>query len=90
MTIEDMLEIEARMLAELRAKAMKPSLQNIGRFDEDRMRSRFLETFNPLETQKVTLCNKTIGFYVIKQKEDQIFLDHLYVDPDFQGNRPWQ
>jgi hypothetical protein len=49
-TIEDLLESEGRMLAELRAKAMKPSLQNIGRFDEDRVRNQFLETFNPLET----------------------------------------
>lgn len=45
MKIEDVLESEGRVLAELRVKAMKPSLQNIGRFDEDRVRNRVLETF---------------------------------------------
>ena len=85
MTVAGALEREGAMLAELRAKEMKPGLQNIGRFDEDRVRNRFLENFNLLETQKVTMGNKTIGFYVIKQKDDHMLLDHLYIDPDFQG-----
>ena len=59
MKIEDVLESEGRVLAELRVKAMKPSLQNIGRFDEDRVRNRVLETFNALETQKITMGNRT-------------------------------
>ena len=83
-TIEDVLESDGPMLAELRAKAMKPSLQNIGRFDEDRVRNRFLRTFNPIETKKITMANETIAFYVIRQKDDHMLLEHLYIDPGFQ------
>ncbi|BCE00833.1 GNAT family N-acetyltransferase [Marinicellulosiphila megalodicopiae] len=74
-------------LAELRARAMKPSLETVGRFDEKRVRSRFLEGFVPEETFKIEFNNELAGFYVIQQKEDHLYLNHLYIDPQFQGNK---
>ena len=83
--IEDANQKDGLMLAELRARAMKPSLESIGRFDEDRVRSRFLKDFKPSDTRKITVEGKTIGFYVVRCKEDHLYLDHLYVETEFQG-----
>ncbi|MCJ8312646.1 MAG: GNAT family N-acetyltransferase [Saccharospirillaceae bacterium] len=78
---------DAKELAEIRAKAMKPSLEKLGRFDEKRVRSRFLETFLPDDTFKIELNDELAGFYVVRNKEDYLFLDHLYIDPQFQNNK---
>ena len=45
---------DAHELAELRARAMKPGLQQVGRFDEERVRSRFLDSFVPQDTKKLS------------------------------------
>lgn len=37
-------------LADIRAAAMQPSLEAVGRFDANRVRSRFLDTFVPNDT----------------------------------------
>ena len=46
---------DAHELAELRARAMKPGLQQVGRFDEERVRSRFLDSFVPQDTKKIII-----------------------------------
>ena len=80
------IEEDGFVLAEIRARAMKPSLEAVGRFDVERVRSRFLKDFIPTETIKIISENDTIGFYVVKVKSDCLYLDHLYVDPKFQNN----
>jgi len=72
-------------LAELRISAMRESLENIGRFDPVRARSRFLETFVCEDTRKVIYNNELVGFYVLKMKEDHLYLDHLYFIPKYQS-----
>ncbi|MGH1469963.1 MAG: GNAT family N-acetyltransferase [Cellvibrionaceae bacterium] len=72
---------EGDILAELRVVAMKESLQAIGRFDPERARSRFLDSFSPENTWKIMVGNATqddihegelsfeilAGFFVIHQ-----------------------
>ena len=72
-------------LAELRISAMRASLENIGSFDPVRARSRFLETFSCNDTRKVIYNNELLGFYVLKTKEDHLYLDHLYFSPKYQS-----
>ncbi|AJQ93708.1 putative acyltransferase [Gynuella sunshinyii YC6258] len=74
------------MLAELRARAMKDSLEAIGRYDEQRVRNRLLENFVVGDTYKVLMDQQLAGFYVIHLREDHLYLDHLYIDPAFQGH----
>lgn len=78
---------DAQTLAEIRAMAMKPSLIALGRFDEDRVRNRFLETFIPQDTIKLTLEGELIGFYVLRTRTDHIWLDHLYIKPEHQNKQ---
>ena len=76
---------DSHELAEIRAAAMKPSLEALGRFDENRVRSRFLDSFVPNDTFKIVSNSQVLGFFVVREKEDHIYLDHLYVEPGHQN-----
>ena len=78
---------DANDLADLRAQAMKPSLVALGRFDEDRVRKRFLDTFIPQDTIKLTFEGELLGFYVLRTRTDHIWLDHLYIKPEHQNKQ---
>ena len=72
-------------LAELRVAAMRESLEAAGRFEPERARARFLNSFDPSVTFKVRANLKEIGFYVLREREDYLWLDHFYIDPTFHG-----
>ncbi len=78
-------EEDKESLAELRISAMKESLENVGRFDPIRARNRFLETFSCKDTVKILIEGDVVGFYVVKNNEDHIYLDHLYFHPKYQN-----
>lgn len=82
----EVTESEKEVLAQLRISAMRESLEAIGRFDPARARSRFIDGFDRTATRKIEIGGRLIGFYVLKDKGDHLYLDHLYVHPDFQGN----
>lgn len=75
------------VLAEIRSRSMKPSLEVIGRYDEARVRSRFLDTFRPEDTTKLLWHDELAGFFVVRRQPDHLYLDHLYIDPVFQNRR---
>lgn len=83
--IEEVSENEKGDLAEIRVAAMQESLEAIGRFDPERARTRFMENFSKADTKKILIDDQLIGFYVLKEKEDHLWLDHLYIHPQFQG-----
>jgi GNAT superfamily N-acetyltransferase len=72
-------------LVELRDKAMKPSLEEIGRFDIKRAKARLVDNFDPLNTYKIEKNNRVLGFYVLLNKGDYFWLDHFYIDNHYQG-----
>lgn len=75
----------AEELAMLRVEAMRPSLEAVGRFDRDRARRRFLDTYIPSDTIIIQQQTAIVGFYVVRQKPNELYLDHLYVRDDCQG-----
>lgn len=76
---------DAEFLADLRVRAMKESLVAVGRFDPSRAKNRFLDSFDPLLTQEILLNDERVGFVVVKEKDDHLFVDHLYIDPQHQS-----
>lgn len=78
----------AGRLATIRVQAMRPSLEAVGRFDEDRARQRFLNGFDPRDTTILWEGPDEIaGFFVVRQRVDHLYLDHLYIAPRHQGRR---
>lgn len=72
-------------LADLRVAAMRDSLEAVGRFDPERARGRFLDTFAPEFTREIVEGGARVGVLVVRPEGDRLLLDHLYVDPRAQG-----
>lgn len=76
---------DAEGLAFLRVEAMRESLEAIGRFDPDRARSRFLDSFSAEHTRVIVLDGQRVGFFVVRPERETLLLDHLYVSPSHQN-----
>lgn len=76
---------DAEALAKLRVATMRPSLERIGRFDEQRARQRLLADFDPTLTRWIVLDGERVGFLVLRPQPDAWLLDHLYLQPGRQG-----
>lgn len=72
-------------LVDIRLITMRPSLEALGRFDPVRARKRFAGEFQPECTTLVFDEDKLIGCYAIIPKQDQLYLGHFYLLPDYQG-----
>ena len=79
----DQQDFEA--LVSLRIRAMQPSLEAVGRFDPQRARERIAKSFEAKHTQKIIDNAQLAGFYVLLDKGDHLWLDHLYIDPLYQS-----
>ena len=76
---------DAETLVAVRIAAMRESLERIGRFDEQRARTRFLATFSAADTRHLVVDAQRVGFVVVRRVDDHLLLDHLYVLPLHQG-----
>jgi GNAT superfamily N-acetyltransferase len=76
---------DAPRLADLRVRAMRESLEAVGRFDEQRARNRLLSDFCSDGTTLILSRGSLAGFYVLKDEGADILLQHLYVEPAFQS-----
>ena len=76
-------DVEA--LISIRIAAMRESLERIGRFDPQRARERFLSSFDPERTRHIVVDGQRIGFVVTTRQPGWLALDHLYIDPGWQG-----
>ena len=68
-------------LAELRAAAMRASLEPLGRYDPQRSRQRLRDNFDPVRTYGIELDGRRIGFYAVGPADGALRLDHLYLLP---------
>ncbi|WP_226941700.1 GNAT family N-acetyltransferase [Pseudooceanicola spongiae] len=84
-TLSDATNVDPSALADIRVEAMRPSLEAVGRFDPERARNRFLETYDSRDTRVVWSGEDLIGFYVVRDRSDHLYLDHIYIRPDHQG-----
>lgn len=76
---------DGEQLVALRIDAMRPSLEQVGRFDPNRARERFLAGFDPDQTKHIVCDGQRVGFLVVKIHADHVLLDHLYIDPAHQS-----
>lgn len=72
-------------LLALRVRAMRPSLQALGRFDPDRARERFAATFLPEHMSHIVVDGQRVGCVTLRPKAAALRMDHLYIEPAAQG-----
>lgn len=71
-------------LLALRLRAMRESLERVGRYDEQRVRARLAENFDPAHTHHIVVGGQRVGFIVLKTLSHTMRLNHFYIDPAFQ------
>lgn len=71
-------------LAELRAEVLRDSLERLDRYDEMRVRERFLEGFAPANTH--VLADATpVGSIALRPSSQGFWLEHFYLSSRLQG-----
>ena len=71
-------------LLALRLRAMRESLERIGRYDEQRARERLAEGFEPEHTHHIVVDGRRVGFVMVRTSAHALRLNHLYIDPPEQ------
>ncbi|MCH8627428.1 GNAT family N-acetyltransferase [Arsenicicoccus piscis] len=72
-------------LAEVRAAAMRPSLERLGRYDDTRVRQRFLDAFDPTCAWGMERDGRLIGCVALRPEGDEYWLEHFLLLPEHQG-----
>lgn len=72
-------------IAEIRATAMRPDLERLGRYDEHRVRQRLRDSFAPQYTSVIVASGTFAGSVALRPAEDCFWLEHFYLAPEFQG-----
>lgn len=73
-------------LAALRLRAMRESLERLGRYDEQRSRERLAASFDPARTRHIVAGGERVGFLVLKTLSHTMRLDHFYIDTPWQNH----
>src|SRR5450830_1610877 len=63
---------DADELVALRLAAMRPSLEQLGRFDPQRARARFLQHYTPACTRHLVVGGRRVGVVVVRHEAEGI------------------
>ncbi|MGW3082432.1 GNAT family N-acetyltransferase [Streptomyces sp. NPDC001110] len=72
-------------MAEIRAAAMRPDLERLGRYDEHRVRQRLRDAYAPEYTTVVEAGGAVAGCVALRPSEDCFWLEHFYLAPEVRG-----
>jgi GNAT superfamily N-acetyltransferase len=73
------------VLVELRAVVMRPDLERLGRYDEDRVRRRMRDSFSPEHASIIMVGDEPAGCFTLRPSDDRLWLEHFYLAPGHQG-----
>ncbi|MGK9147455.1 GNAT family N-acetyltransferase [Plantibacter flavus] len=76
---------DATWMAELRAVVMRADLERLGRFDETRVRQRFLDAYRPELTSVIEVDGVASGLVAVRPELDAQWIEHFYLSPAHQG-----
>ncbi|MEU3844827.1 GNAT family N-acetyltransferase [Streptomyces sp. NPDC028635] len=71
---------------ELRAAAMRPDLERLGRYDEHRVRQRLCDRFEPAHTWVIEVDGAVAGCVALRPAEDAHWLEHFFLAPRLHGH----
>jgi GNAT superfamily N-acetyltransferase len=72
-------------LAEIRAVVLRPSLERLGRFDEVRVRQRFLSSYVAEATRVLRGPDGVAGSLALRPADGGTWIEHFYLHPSLQG-----
>jgi GNAT superfamily N-acetyltransferase len=77
-------DVEA--VAELRAVVLRPDLERLGRYDEQRVRQRLRDGFAPAHAWVIVVGGAFAGCVSVRPARDAHWLEHFYLAPHLQGS----
>ncbi|MFG2037920.1 GNAT family N-acetyltransferase [Dactylosporangium sp. NPDC048998] len=84
-TLRPATSADAPWLIDLKAAAMRPDLERVGRWDADRSRRRFLEAYVPANTDVIEVDGRAVGSVAVRPEHDAQWIEHFYLDPQLHG-----
>ena len=86
LNLQAVIEDDFEALHELRMRAMRESLERLGRFDPARSRARLADGFEPTHMRHICRGFERLGFLTLVPEGEVLNLKHLYVEPASQGH----
>lgn len=77
---------DGEAVAELRAVVLRTDLERLGRYDEQRVRQRLRDGFDPAHTWVIEVADVFAGCVALRPAEDAHWLEHFYLAPRLQGS----
>ncbi|SET12474.1 GNAT family N-acetyltransferase [Paenibacillus sp. NFR01] len=84
-TLHQSQNSDVEIIANLRAIVLHDDLTRLGRFNEEKVRQRFRDAFDPVHTWIIKEDSSFIGCIAFKPILDGYLLEHFYIHPDHQG-----
>ncbi|WP_204376916.1 GNAT family N-acetyltransferase [Aquitalea pelogenes] len=72
-------------LLALRLRALRVSLEALGRYDPVRARQRFADHFQPEYCRHIVVNGQRVGCVSLKPAEDGLLIDQFYLQPAWHG-----
>jgi GNAT superfamily N-acetyltransferase len=77
---------DVEKVAELRAAVLRADLERLGRYDEQRVRQRLRDGFDPAHTWVIEVGGAFAGCVALRPAQDAQWLEHFYLAPRLQGS----
>ncbi|MFJ7406113.1 MULTISPECIES: GNAT family N-acetyltransferase [unclassified Lysinibacillus] len=84
-TLQQSKNSDVETIANLRAIVLHDDLTRLGRFDEEKVRQRFRDAFDPVHTWIIKVGSSFIGCVAFKPILDGYLVEHFYIHPNYQG-----
>ncbi|GHO77603.1 N-acetyltransferase [Ktedonobacter sp. SOSP1-85] len=84
-TLRQSQNSDVETIANLRAIVLRNDLTRLGRFDEEKVRQRFRNTFDSVHTWIIEADSSFVGCIAFKPTLDGYLLEHFYIYPNYQG-----
>ncbi|BBH19768.1 N-acetyltransferase [Paenibacillus baekrokdamisoli] len=84
-TLRQSQNSDVEAIANLRAIVLLNDLTRLGRFDEEKVRQRFRNAFDPVHTWIIEADSSFVGCIAFKPTLDGYLLEHFYIYPNYQG-----
>ncbi|MFJ7736704.1 GNAT family N-acetyltransferase [Lysinibacillus sp. NPDC097287] len=84
-TLHQSQNSDVETIANLRAIVLRDDLTRLGRFNEEKVRQRFRDAFDPVHTWIIKAGSSFIGCVAFKPILDGYLVEHFYIHPNYQG-----
>ncbi|EFH80182.1 GNAT family N-acetyltransferase [Ktedonobacter racemifer] len=84
-TLRQSQNSDVETIANLRAIVLRNDLTRLGRFDEEKVRQRFHNSFDSVHTRIIESDSSFVGCVALKPTLDGYLLEHFYIHPNYQG-----